>query len=473
MMRDIRPAKDSRPEGYLEPDFGAVTPMPAGRPLRQPHKAASPNQSANPAKKNPQSGPFRGTSVPVTNINLPSENPTPAMRRKKVIQGNSPVPMPTADKVRIGHRERKVLLTLLLLLAAAGVLAAIIFLPQADIKLILRTAPLLVDEQLVVTAQAGAETNVVAGSAFFREVEAEGTSSVTSTEIIGKKATGTVTLVNRTVEEQKIKERSRLVTKDDVLLYMLKSATISPDSSVTVDVEAAEAGEKGNIQPQRLNFAALEPASQALVYGEATKTLTGGSGETVAVVKEADIEKAKAEAGTVARNQVEQDIRGELPRGWVILEESWTTEVTSFETEAKVDSRLQSIPYKARVIVRVIGHEKEALEKHLKTALENRMAEDYMLFPGPIAYTATVEEVNWEESKATISARVTHTTIPRFSLETLRGKLAGQKATDAKKYLEGLPGVRSTTLDLSPFWVQSIPRIDKRIKLDLQPERQP
>lgn len=395
--------------------------------------------------------------------------PAPVTNRSNNFRAS---PVRRVAPVRLGHRERKIALVLLVLVAVVGVLAAFIFWPKAHVNLILRTAPLLVDEQLTIRSQAG-DASSLAGSAFFREVEVTGESATRSTEVVGVKARGSVLLVNRTVTEQKIKEQSRLVTKDDTLFYMLQSANIPPSGSVSVEVEAAEAGTQGNIEPQRLNFAALDASAQSLVYAEAKAAISGGSGETVAVVKEADLNAARADAGSKARNQVEQEIRDELPKGWTILDESWNMEATQFNTQVAVDTRQPTIPYTARVTVRVMGYEQEALEQKLKTALEARLDQDYMLFPGPIAYSKTIKAVNWEQGEATISARVTHTTIPRFSIETLRDKLAGRGEEEAKTYLAGLPGVRSVELELSPFWARTIPRIEKRIILDLQPERQP
>ncbi len=472
-MRDIRPSessnKSSLPEDSSESALSNITRKPLRPPVRPQSTDVSRPVTPLPSKRPTSIANLRGGSkVPINTVvaPLPPSRPT-------VVRSTIDTAAPAAPRMRLGYRERMIVVVLLGLLSVAAIMAGLIFLPSASIKLILRTAPLLVDEQLIVRANETTAENVVPGSAFFREVEVKDSASVTSTEVVGKKARGTVTLVNKSVDTQKIKEQSRLVTKDNVLFYMQKSANIPPNGSTTVEVEAAEAGEQGNIAPQRLNFAALDAPSQSLVYGQADKALTGGSGETVSVVKEEDLTHAKEVAGQAARSQIEQEIRNELPKGWVILEESWTQELPAFETEVKVNDRVPNIAYTARVIVRVIGYEKAALESHLKTALEQRLSEDYMLFPGDISYVTTVQDVNWDEAQAQISARVTHTTIPRFSLESLREKLAGRNQKEAQQYLSGLPGVRSATIELSPFWVQSIPRIEKRINLDLQPEKQP
>lgn len=443
-----------------------------------------PKSSAQPSPESPEGVPFdnvippapkgatrSGATVPVHAMRVsssPTHQPT----------GSAPAP-PAAvrRRMRIGQRERLMISGLLGLMVIAGLLATLLFLPKADIRLVLRTAPLLVDEKLVLSAQAGAAGTVIAGSAFSRDVEVEGTAPVTTTQVVGEKATGTVVIVNRSVEEQKIKEQSRLVTDDGALFYMQTSVTVPPATTVParapVTVAAAEAGEAGNIQPQELNFAALDASSQSLVYAEATAPLTGGSGETVSVIGETDIEAARGVAKQTARAQVEQQVRDELPRGWAILEESWTVELPSFEARGEVGEQVTSLPYTAHALVRVMGYEQAALEAHLRQALEQRLEADYMLFPGAITYSKQVESVNWDEGRADIAVRVTHTTVPRFSLDTLRSKIAGYPEAEATQYLEGLPGVRGVSLNLSPFWASTVPRLERRIFIDPQPERQP
>lgn len=429
---------------------------------------------------------FTGSKVPVSNVHvpkqvLPTKRPAPAVKSRPLFVPKeeikkSPVTSKkgTTATMRIGYKERKIVAVLLILVLLAAGLAAAIFLPKADISLVLATAPLLIDQELTIRgSEASAASNIIPGSSFVREVKVDGTSPVTSTEVIGTKARGTVTLVNRTTQEQPIREQSRLVTQDGILFYMQRHAIIPPDSSVSVEVEAAEAGEAGNVSSGRLDFAALDASSQSLVYAEVNQPLTGGSGQEVSVVKAEDIEQAQEAAKTAARQKVEQEIRAELQENWTLLDESWTSEIQSFESDAKENDQKSTITYSALVMVRVLGYEEKALQDRLKQSLEERLDQDYMLFPGPISFTKSVNGVNWETGEGTITVRVTHTTIPTFSLETLRDKIAGRSQEDALSYLQGLKGVQSASVELSPFWVQTIPRIDKRISIELVSDRQP
>lgn len=469
-MRDIRPAP--KPKSGL--------PLPDEELLLEP---------TTPLERLPTPAPrLTGAKVGVSTIDVPiPEQKKQAPFTKSAVQAptgkktplHSQKPSRSLGTPRVGQRERVIIAIFLILLGIVGALALLLFLPRAAITLVLRTAPLLVDESVTLATNqaAGTDTDIVPGTAFFREVTLEGTAPVTSTKVIGAKASGTVYLINRTVEPQSIKEQSRLEATDGTLFYMQKGVTIPAATGApavtTVEVIAAEPGEAGNLGDQKLNFAALDASSQSLLYAETREALTGGSGETVPTVTQADLLAAQHEAGSQARMRVEADIREELPNGWVILEESWTGQMIEFNTPVALEAQESQIPFQARVNVRVMGYEEAALEQRLRTALESRMQDEYMLFPGDISYSKNIGKIDWENSTAEVSARVTHTTIPKFSLLTLQGKLVGQTEAAAHEYLTGLPGVRSAQLELTPFWVHSIPRLTNRIIIELIPERQP
>lgn len=427
-------------------------------------KRLAPEAEDSPSHESGRSGVLRGSAVPVTTIHVP--------RTAKQRAGHE------RWRVRLGHRERKLLLSLFGLLLFVILGAALLFLPAASIRLVLRTAPLLVDESLQLRAGSSSDSHTVPATVFFRELQITGEAPVNSRQMIGTKTAGDVDIVNTATTEQKIKEGSRLVTREGTLFFMKTHAIVPGASSggpgrASVLVEAAEPGAAGNIEPQRLNFAALDEASQSIVYAEAGHALSGGSGQEVGIVQESDLEAARAAAREAARQQVEAAIRGELTPGWVLLEESWTTELLTFDTSVQIGEQRPVIPYTSRVVVRAIGFAEATVEEALRAALMARLDDEYDLFPGPLSYTKTIDRVDWERGEADITARVTHTTIPNLSLDTLQEKLAGRTRSAALEYLEGLPGVRSAEVRLRPFWVRSVPRIEKRIQIDLVPERQP
>lgn len=484
-MRDIRPNPISRRRRTTLPDLTPPAPL-LLPPATLPAKTAFPKR-------------ITGSSVPVTSVHVSRQNiagarpeiETPAEyipskefqeaggKKRPLFAKPELVPkkvLPKLTPMRVGHKERFILAGLFALILVAVGIAGFIFLPSATITLSLETAPLLVDQKLTVRSANTENADIIPGSAFSRDINVTATIPVTSREVVGAKATGTVEIVNRTTQDQKIKEHSRLVTKDGTLFYMQKWALLPAASQgsvtrATVTVEADKAGAEGNIQPQRLDFAGLDKSAQPLLYAEAVKSLTGGSGEEVAVVKDADIESAKKSAGDMAKSQAEQDIRAQLPKGWTILEESWDEKPIEFNTDAIIDSRQPSISFTAKVNVKVMGFEDAKFQKSLSDALSAKLDKDYMLFPGPISFTKSVDTIDWDKGETTLAVRVTHKTVPTFSIDALKDKLSGLAQTEATQYLQGLKGVKTVQIDLWPFWVHTIPSINNRVNVIIKSEQ--
>lgn len=484
-MRDIRPNKPNRrnrkkgfensfEQSELELYESTKTLATGGRSQRPKRSVRG---SRSPAKPR-----FTGSKVGVASITTPTAPRDTARVRSdmdhivsKSAKGKlSRSPVRKKGTVQVRKRDRKFVVGFFGLVVVALVVAALLFLPTAAIELRLKTAPLLVDEKVVVRATGEVSEGVVPGVSFFREVVVDGSIPVETTEAVGSIATGTVEIVNATSEEQKIRERSRLETDGGQLFYMLTHAIVPPQSRREVQVEAAVAGEESNMTEGKLVFVALDPSSQDVLFAEVSGGgITGGSGEIISVVGESDIEVAQKAAEETARAQSEVEIETDLEEGWTILNESWTTEVLSFKPAAALGDRSPTLDYSARVSVRVMGYRQDVLEEFLQKALEMELDDEFMLFPGQISYTSSVQNVDWDKSEVTLAVRVTHSTIPELSIQTLREKLAGRSTDEAQQYLEGLPGVRSASLTTWPFWVQSMPRIESRISLDFESERQP
>ncbi len=441
------------------------------------------------AKKTTTTRRFAGSKVPVTNVHVPKQSlpqkrqeVAPEVIEERPLFAKVDITKKSQAKkkrisMRLGTKERTILLSLLGVVVLTAGIAAFLFLPKASIGLTIKTAPLLIDQKFTIATNIGSIPNAIPGNVFAQKVDLQGSSPVTSTEVVGTKAKGTVQLVNKTFDEQKIKERSRLVTKDGVLFYMIGSATIpgaSPSgvSSINVEVEAAESGEQGNIAPQKLTFAALDSSAQTVVYGQNVAALTGGTGKEVKVIQEADLTQAKAAAAAQAKAQVSGTAQSQLQKGWSLLEESWDTKLDAFTPTGKIGDRVESIPYTATGTVRVMAFKNDALMSVLENALKTELSKDYMLFPGPISYTKSVDKLDFDNGQVGITTRVTHTTIPMFSIDTLKDKLAGRSKVEAINYLQGLPGVQNATIETWPFWVQSVPQIQKRIDIQLSSDRQ-
>ncbi|HSX24427.1 MAG TPA: hypothetical protein VLG69_00445, partial [Candidatus Andersenbacteria bacterium] len=154
-----------------------------------------------------------------------------------------------------------------------------------------------------------------------------------------------------------------------------------------------------------------------------------------------------------------------------LLDESWDIQLSDFKPAQKTGDKADNITFTASASPRVFAYQDSALTSKLQTALSQHLDQNTTLFPGPLSFTKSVDSIDWDKGIASITARVTHTTMPNISINTLRDKLVGRSKDDATTYLQNLSGVQSATIKLWPFWVQGIPSIQQRINIQINPSR--
>lgn len=483
-MRDISP---SPKPSFSRKDIPEDLP-PEAKKLYEKHanKAAAKKPVAKSSARR-----FTGSQIPITNVHvpkqtLPEKRPLFAVIDKSVVDKKTKKttalkpatkkPKKSRASMMLGTKEKKIAWSLFAVVLVTACIAVAIFLPSATIALNVQTAPLLVDQKLTLTTNPTSDPNSIAASVFSQQLQIQGSSLVSHTEVIGTKAKGTVQVVNKTFETQKIKEHSRLTAKDGTLFYMLGPAIIPPaekgsPSAVSVQVEAAESGEKGNIQPQVLNFAALDASAQAVVYAQTATAFTGGSGQEVHTVADTDIDQAHDAAKIQAKAQAQQAAQAQLKSGWAIMDESWDVQLSNFTAVQKAGDKADNVTFTANATVRALMYQDDAMKNAVQNSLSSHLDPNMSLFPGTISFTKSVDSVDWDKGQASVTARVTHTTIPNFSLDTLKDKLVGRSKDDALTYLQGLQGVQNADVKLWPFWVQHIPQIQQRINITVNSDR--
>jgi hypothetical protein len=64
--------------------------------------------------------------------------------------------------------------------------------------------------------------------------------------------------------------------------------------------------------------------------------------------------------------------------------------------------------------------------------------------------------------------QATATTGPHLSISALTSQVAGEKPGDVKSTISANPGVTNVQVNLSPFWVSSVPKKTSKITITFQ-----
>ncbi|MEX1997860.1 MAG: hypothetical protein WEA04_04275 [Candidatus Andersenbacteria bacterium] len=271
-------------------------------------------------------------------------------------------------------------------------------------------------------------------------------------------ARGTVKIINKQAEEQRLLPKSHLRHEGTGIFFLTDAAVVVPPlGEVSVAVTAKEKGLPGNVTPGTFIIDKLPASAQKVVYAESSTTFSGGvSGETP--LTEEEISRAKEEVDKQARGRIEGELTaaagGALTRPDLVtmttVEESVSAAAGSKTTEFTVQKKI-----KAR------GFFPDDNDLLSLTLLALRSApkpdEEFMSYK-PESFTVSITRSDFTRGEARVKGTLTGVFASKagpalFSADNL----AGRSAAEVQEYFQQFPSVESVEVQFSPFWVKSVP----------------
>lgn len=288
---------------------------------------------------------------------------------------------------------------------------------------------------------------------------------------LGNKASGTMKLTRTSISSTPISvPAGTQFTSGDFIFISTEAAQIAGTSigpgglvqdSKTVNVEAAEPGDRNNISARSFNSSISGISAQG-------SNMTGGTSRVVKVVTQEDVNKAKEQANQQDTSQVKEELRNALGEA-VVLEESFTVAIGEGTSEPAVDQEANEGKLVVPITYSMLGLDRKDLGAALDAFVVTKMTNSQQ----QRVYSNGLDGVSFEKVSGNDRTGVYKITTlaqygPQFDVEDLKSNLAGKKFGEMRSYLQDLPGVKSVDINLSPFWARKAPntqRID--IKLDV------
>jgi hypothetical protein len=223
---------------------------------------------------------------------------------------------------------------------------------------------------------------------------------------------------------------------------------------------ALEPGENSNLGAQTLN------SSISGIFAVGT-AMTGGTTQIIKVVSQDDVNKATEQLSGASKNQslseLQQQLRddGKRPidetlvtsKATVVASPAVGAEAT--ETKVTMTVNYSLIGVKEDELIQII--EKEARRLQGDTPINIR---DSGISGVMFTVAGTPNEADTKiniQSVATIG--------PDINTDELKKSLAGIKRGDIEKQIEAIEGVRSVSVEYSPFWITTTPKSAEKITI--------
>lgn len=289
----------------------------------------------------------------------------------------------------------------------------------------------------------------------------------------GDKAHGTMTLNSTTPDSVKIpvgtgfsNGNCTFTTKSEVELPGVSPGwngsgfSVVP-GKVNVKVEATQIGDECNLSSRKYE----STIDKVTATGSA---MEGGSKRTVTFVTQADVQNASEKIAQNNNNEQKNILVQKLGKNVRAIEDSFVATGSEMNTTPQVNQEAQGGKAKliASVTYSMYGVNQSDLDKFLISALKNKISKENnrRVYNSGVK---TAKIADFKKSGDSITANITSKgqVGPKILDSEIKDRVKGKRFGDIQADLQSIEGVRDVSVELSPFWVNTIPNDTSKITI--------
>ena len=346
------------------------------------------------------------------------------------------------------------------------VLVSIIFYfsaSKAVVKITPKVTAVQTDFVADVVSDGGTIDSALQGVLFETEVEGSINGDATGSKLLDGGTIGSVTLINKRPEAQTLVKTTRLLTDSGILLRLSERVNIPANGEIDVTVYADDPNAFTELAPTKFIIPGLWEGLQSEIYAENKATLTS-SGESIKVLKAVDIARTKDKLTEELYNKAIQDFTSQLPSKnytTIVVSKNVLSEEVSEEVDTEIDKFIVTLKLKVSLIGLNQDEIIELAGERLKSVVP-KTQELLNLNMNKFSYKVQ----NYDETAKTANVKVHvegDSVIKADHVIFNKSKLVGLSPKGLQLYLANFDEVEAVEVELSPFWVKKVPRLEDHV----------
>lgn len=385
-------------------------------------------------------------------------------------------PVRTNDFNEEGHKSKKGI-WVVTIAALVGLFIAVSFVFKgATITVTPKSQHISVDDAFTAKS-GGSDTDLTFDVVEIKE-EISTDINTTETKEVSRKATGKVTLFNKSSSAQALKIETRLETKDGKIFKTDKAITVpaaktisgkSTPGQIEVSVTADIAGEEYNIGPSDFVIFGFKGTSKAgLFSGQSKQSMTGGFKGMEANIAEEDRVKIKAQLTEQLKSSLMTKAIAQVPAEFIYYDDGVFFTPSDSLLVSKVDGKVKATLQGTLLVVLFNeGKFSRYLAKEFVTDYDN----SDITLQGIKAMQFSIknkDQINPKEAKdISFSLSGEADVVWSVDVDALRDALVGKKKKEFSSVLSTMPAIESAEVSLNPIWMSTFPTDKKDISVKL------
>ncbi len=198
---------------------------------------------------------------------------------------------------------------------------------------------------------------------------------------------------------------------------------------------------------------------------------SGGTDNTVKVVSQADIDKAKDQLAAADDSAVSSELEQQLSTQKVfVITDSLTKSTPEITTSVNAGTQADSVTVTQKVTYSMLGAQQSDLEKLITTLVEKDIDPERqtVLDTGLNKATFGLQSQQNDSAQVVVSMRAVSLAGPELDEAAIKESAAGKKGGEVREALLEYPGVTDVEVTYSPFWVSAVPSNVNKITVEIQ-----
>lgn len=241
--------------------------------------------------------------------------------------------------------------------------------------------------------------------------------------------------------------------------------------SITVKVQATEAGEDYNIKPSKFSVPKLSGTSYYYsIYAESDKDMTGGFSSEIKKVTEDDIQKAKEELQKNLLENIKEALKNKIGTDYILLDNAISTEITESSSAVKAGAVIDKFSYQAKAKAKALAFKKSDLENFIKEYINSNISSPKIFLEDSLNYNYSSSTVDIVNGKVVLDLSFDVKTFRAVDENDLISLFREKSADQIKEIINSRMGdqVSQMQVNLWPFWTTKAPKDKNKIRVNLE-----
>jgi hypothetical protein len=384
-----------------------------------------------------------------------------------------------------GVFQKQWLVVVLGLIGGLAVIGGVLFylywnVPKAEVKIYVSPKVLEKEMDLVLASESTSEAELK-GEKITKAVSGSKTRQTTGDTLVGEKASGEVTIYNKTDVEKTFAVGTVLVGKDNLQYLLDEEVTIASKSSELLEdgekivygkadgkITAGSIGSEYNVSKD--SEFSLQEYAESQFSATAKTEISGGMSREVKAVSEEDLSSLKNGLVGELKTEAKEELKNEAgDNEEIIITEEMDISKEAYSAEVGEES--DQVSLELEVKLNAFIYDQKKLENKLKKDFYELVPRGYTFDSSEISIS--VLETTVEEEAINLKVNAKANLVPKMSIEEIKENLAGRHPGVAKGYLSGLPNFVRAEIEMTPSLpeqIQTLPQKKENINISLKVE---